>query len=47
MAGDPCICKKCTAIFNKYSILSQPTEEEIKTNDLENEKIWICEFCSN
>ena len=32
-----------------YSKLSDPTEEEIKSNDFEDdqEKIWSCEFCNN
>jgi len=47
MAGDATFCQKCKAIFNMYSKLQAPTEEEIKQHDLEDDKVWICEFCSH
>jgi len=40
MAGDATFCKKCKAIFSMYSKLSDPSEEEIKSNDLDDEKVW-------
>lgn len=46
MAGDATFCKSCKAIFNMYSKLSDPTEEEVKSQELEDEKVWVCEFCN-
>lgn len=45
MAGDATFCKSCKAIFNLHSKLIDPTEEEKKSQELEDEKVWICEFC--
>lgn len=36
--GDPIICEKCSAIFNKHS-----KYEENKANE---ETVWTCEFCA-
>jgi uncharacterized protein with PIN domain len=40
--GDPEICPKCQAIFNKFSKV-----EKIEQMDKSEKEIWTCEFCCN
>jgi len=49
VAGDAVFCKNCKAVFNLYSKLRAPTNEEIKYNEIEDEqeKMWTCEFCNH
>lgn len=35
--GDPIICAKCNAIFNKFS----------KVEELQGQQLWKCEFCNH
>lgn len=49
VAGDAVFCQNCKAVFNMYSKLRAPTEEEAKLHEVEHdtEKIWECEFCNH
>lgn len=44
--GDPYQCKKCSAILNKFSLVT-PAANLKGNHDLKpNESLWTCEFCN-